>query len=285
MIRFTRAELEAFLAEDTPYYDLTTNVLTQFDPSLRQKEVQISYLTRQDGVVCGTEEVAGLFDVLGITKTSMIASGTQITPGQLLISGAGPASEVFVAWKVGQNLLERASGVATKAYQWTSAISQAGIDCPVLVTRKVLPGTKKLMTKACISGGAVPHRLGTSETILVFAQHLDLVGGIEVFQKQIDSIRARNPEKMLLVECKNTAATRNLLNAGVDGVQFDKIAAGELKDIVPELRREFPNKVLLAAGGIKHDNFLDYAKTGVSGIVTSSLYDAKPLDVEVQITS
>ena len=57
------------------------------------------------------------------------------------------------------------------------AAKQAKPDIVVACTRKSLPGTRSLSIKAILCGGAVPHRLGLSETILVFAQHRVFSGG------------------------------------------------------------------------------------------------------------
>ncbi|MGI5951953.1 MAG: ATP-binding cassette domain-containing protein, partial [Brooklawnia sp.] len=38
-------------------------------------------------------------------------------------------------------------------------------------------------------------------------------------------------------------------------------------------------RILLAAGGVTEDNLLAYAESGVDGIVTTALYNARPLDI------
>ena len=50
-----------------------------------------------------------------------------------------------------------------------------------------------------------------------------------------------------------------------------------------ELKKEFPSLLLSATGGIGEHNIVDYAKTGVDFIVTSSPYHAKPADIKVTI--
>jgi len=41
-------------------------------------------------------------------------------------------------------------------------------DIAVFTTRKIFPGAKALAVKAIMVGGAMPYRLGLSETILIF---------------------------------------------------------------------------------------------------------------------
>ncbi len=261
MFHFTRAELERFLTEDVPYHDLSTAAIGA------QGTARIGYLSREHAVVCGTEEVRGLFDLVGVDTESTLRSGEPVLPGQELIAGVGPVEAVFGVWKVGQNILDRASGIATAARRWTTMIRDAGLSCPVLTTRKSFPGTRKLVTKACVIGGAVPHRLGASETLLFFDQHIALAGGLEAFI------------------ARSVAQAAMLLAAGADGIQFDKLPAPLLTTIVAELRADYPHAILLIAGGVTEQNLIAYAESGVDGIVTTALYNARPLDIGVTVTS
>ena len=74
----------------------------------------------------------------------------------------------------------------------------------IACTRKTLPGTRALSIKAIRSGGAVPHRLGLSETILVFAQHRTFTGRAS-FSTIIKRLRQCVPEKKIVVEADTLA--------------------------------------------------------------------------------
>ena len=63
------------------------------------------------------------------------------------------------------------AGIAAAAQAIVEAAQQVNSDVVIACTRKTLPGTRALSIKAIRSGGAVPHHLGLSETIIVFAQH------------------------------------------------------------------------------------------------------------------
>ena len=53
----------------------------------------------------------------------------------------------------------------------TRQIEAAGSKAKVAVTRKHFPGTKTISLNAALLGGAIVHRAGLSESILVFDQH------------------------------------------------------------------------------------------------------------------
>ncbi|MCL2191562.1 MAG: ModD protein, partial [Treponema sp.] len=206
-------------------------------------------------------------------------------PGDELISGTGRGSDINMAWKVGQNILEHCSGVATKTRDMVRTVREHCPRMAILTTRKGFPGTKSLVIKAIMAGGAVPHRLGLSETVLIFKQHIDYIGGFDALLAKMPGLKAECCEKKILVETCDYGEARQLCGAGADGIQFDKIQADELGEIVAKLRREFPNVVYLAAGGVNEKNAAEYARTGIDGIVTTSLYTARPVDIGVTITA
>ncbi|HHX68092.1 MAG: ModD protein [Miniphocaeibacter sp.] len=275
---FKREELEKFIEEDIPYFDLTS-----FSLGIEEGEARISYFTRENCIVSGSEEVKGIFEILGIEVENFVRSGSEVEEGTELISGLGNVQNVQYAWKVGQNLLDNSCGIATKTRKLVNLLKNNGFNIPILTTRKVFPGTKKQVTKAILMGGAVPHRMGLSETILVFDQHKEFLGGIENFVKKLDMVKLKCCEKKIVVEVKDFEEARILARAGIDGLQFDKVKASELEELIKELRLINPSIIILAAGGINENNILEYARTGANGLVTTAMYHAKPIDIGVKI--
>lgn len=63
--------------------------------------------------------------------------------------------------------------------------------------KKDFSGNQETFNKINYCGGAWPHRLGLSETILIFQQHVNFVGGYEELAKIIPKIKAVAFEKRL----------------------------------------------------------------------------------------
>jgi molybdenum transport protein len=183
-------EIDRFIKEDVPYIDLTSWSL-----GIQDQKGSIGYFTREDAVVCGTEEVKMIFDRFNIKLEKMTPSGANVKPGDELISGAGRGCDIFMAWKVGQNILEHCSGIATKTRQMVNLVKECNPNVAILTTRKGFPGTKALSVKAIMAGGAVPHRLGLSETVLIFKQHIDYIGGFDTFLSRIPALKKECCEK------------------------------------------------------------------------------------------
>ena len=205
-----------------------------------------------------------------------------VEAGGTFMTVRGRAADLHAAWKVCLNVFDHCSAVATKTRAMVDAAHAQNPHCEVLTTRKSMPGAKDLLTEAVMAGGAFPHRLGLSETVLVFDHHLTLFGGFDAFVDRLPDIRSRCIEKKLFVEADAARAVA-LARAGVDGVQVDKVAPDELAPLVAELRAIDPRLTIIAAGGIDAGNAGAYAATGVDGLATTAPFTAKPLDMSAKM--
>lgn len=271
--------IDRFIKEDVPYVDLTTLVL-----GIGGQKGKIQFFSREDAVLCGTEEVIKVFNRFNIKLIKAGASGSLINKNEIFLEGNGNAEDLHMAWKVSQNILEYSSGIATKTKKLADEIFPINPNLHIITTRKVIPGTKELAIKAVIAGGGFPHRLGLSETILIFKQHLNFLSDINELTKILKEVKAKACEKKIIAEIENLDQAVELCKNGIDGVQFDKVPCAELKTNVDTLRSINPSIVILAAGGINESNIKEYAKTGVDAIVTTSVYYAKPIDIGCSIT-
>ena len=278
--RISDTELARFIDEDVPYGDLTTMLL-----GIGCEEGTITFTTRDRTVVCCTEEAGRMLETCGARVAMSISSGTTVEPGTVILQAEGNATALHEGWKVALNLLEYASGIATRTHAIVGRARSTNPDIVVVATRKSFPGTRKVAMKAITAGGALPHRLGLSESILVFSQHTAFLGGLDRFLDMLPALRKRAPEQMILVEADTPPEALSIAKAGADVVQVDKMPVHELSSLVAEIRRSCPGVRISAAGGINADNASEYAATGIDIIVLSSLYFGKPADISTVINT
>lgn len=272
------SEIERFMEEDVPYGDLTTHLLGMGD-----RPGRIVFSTREETTLCCTEEAARLLQKCGATVASCMPSGTKLSAGIEFLAADGPAQALHTGWKVALNLLEYASGIASRTQRIVEKSRAVNPSLSVVTTRKSFPGTKKIAIKAVTAGGALPHRLGLSETVLVFRQHTAFLGGLEAFLGTIPELRLKARETKIIVEADTCEEALLIARSGADIVQLDKIAPAELADTVRAIRVTNPNILISAAGGINESNAAEYAATGIDIIVLSSVYFGKPSDIGVSI--
>jgi molybdenum transport protein len=269
--------LETFLAEDVAVLDLTTHVL-----GIGARAAQMSFSARAAMTLAGIEEAARIVTLAGGTADLRAASGAALPAGALLLAAKGPAGALLRAWKVAQTLVETASGIATAAAAIVAAARAANPKIAVACTRKNAPGTKLLALKAILAGGAVPHRLGLAESILIFPEHRAFFEGMTA-EAAIAAFKTTAPEKKIVVEVTDVAAALAWADAGADVLQTEKFSAAAVAEVAQALRGRPASPLLAAAGGINAENAAAYAAAGADILVTSAPYWAKPGEVAVRI--
>lgn len=281
-MRFSDARIDAFIEEDVPYIDLTCEVL-----GIHNQPGEMEYFTRESCVLAGTDIARRIMRNFDCEALASSKDGQLVSAGQTFFTVRGAAADLHAAWKVCLNVFDHLSAVATKTCSMVDAVHAVNPECEVLTTRKSMPGAKDLLTCAVMAGGAFPHRLGLSETVLVFEQHLAFFGGFNRFVEEMPRIKARCVEKKLFVEADAkraiTLARASAGGRGVDGIQLDKVPVSELAELVRRIREINPRITIIAAGGINPQNAGAYAACGVDGLATTAPFTAKPVDMSVRM--
>ncbi len=268
-------ELAALLAEDVPYGDLTTETLR-----IGALPARLDFAARQPMIVCGVEEAARMFELAGARVDVFEVSGAALGFQAPILAATGAAASLHRAWKAAQVLVEWASGIASSAAAIVAAAHHNGRSVPVACTRKTVPGAKALSVKAVRCAGAVMHRLGLSETLLVFPEHrlyLDEAPTVTVAR-----LRAAEAEKRIVVEVGTVDEALVWAEAGADVIQLERLAPERVADCRAELAGHGLQVVLAAAGGVTADNARAYVAAGADLLVSSAPFTAPPRDVKVR---
>ena len=267
MIYFTNHELDQYLSEDLPYLDLTTHL-----QGIDNKQASLEIFTREAVLVACMEEACAMVELLKCRVDYFIPSKAWAQPGEVLLKFSGDYNDVHKAWRSAQVLLEYSCKIATYTHLMKQEIAAVNDHCGLLTTRKTFPFAKKFCIKAVITGGAMPHRLNISETIVFFDNHRIVYDSEAAFYHAIASFKIKAPEKKIVIETENQLDAIKLMEFGADVLQVDKVDIATLIAIVKYKDAHHPHVKVLAAGGINISNAKQYAATGVDGIVTSSVY-------------
>ena len=272
---YTSEDIDKLINEDMPYFDLTKELMGI------KTSGKISFWTRKDAVISANKLVEKLCKRLNLKVIFKEKDGSLIKAGSKILEAEG--DEVLILWKVAQNIYEYALSVSTYTYEMVQSAKKINPHIEILTTRKIIPFTKKIALNAVMDGGGFPHRVTTTETILVFDNYIKLYGGWEKFYKDFENLKHKTVEKKWVVETKDIKQAKILSELGVDIIQLDKVDVETTKKIVEMAHKK--NIKVLSAGGINKENVAKYAQTGTDGIVTTSPYFAKGADVKVIIDS
>jgi molybdenum transport protein len=274
----SRAELEELLADDVPYGDLTTDAI-----GIGAAPGTMQFAARDAMVLALAEDAAAIIELAGCRVELFASSGTTLEQGSPILTAHGPASALLRSWKVAQTLIEIWSGVASDARAIVTAAAAAAPHVAVACTRKNAPGTKRFAVAAVKAGGAVMHRLGLSETVLVFPEHREFLGK-EPFVGLVERLRRAAPEKRLVIEVNTLETAIVAASVGFDVIQAEKFTPAQTAMLVARMAGISQSRPVIAvAGGIHAGNVAAYAQAGADVVVTSSPYLARPRDVQVRI--
>lgn len=270
MFTLTYHELQAFITDDIPYLDLTTHL-----QEIKGKQAKLSIYTREDIILSSIEEayiIAKLFDCR--IENATLQSGVKLLSGHVLITIAGEYNAIHQAWRSIQIILEYSCKMATYAYEMLQAIRQVNPHCELLATRKSFPFAKRFCIKSIMVGGALPHRLGLSETILLFDHHRKVYSDTQTFYDSLVLLKTKAPEKKIVVESTTLDDAIMLMQHHADVLQLDKMELCDIQKIVEYRNAHYLSIKILVAGGIELHNAQQYAALGIDAIVTSKLYSA-----------
>lgn len=278
MVFFSDEELDRLIAEDVPYFDTTTR-LAKFGSRL----AKIQFFTNEPTVICCTEEIMRFFSKFNISPTLVTLSGEFIEKNVKFLEAEGLAKHLHTVWRVSSNLMEYASGVATRTRMMVEKARKINPHILITATRKTIPYTRKIAAKAVLIGGGNLNRLSLSENIMFYNNHYKFYGGLKGMIDKIDQIKEEAGGRPIAVEARTMEDALLLSKTQADIIQIDRIAPPSISELIEKIRLSNPTVKIAAAGGITVENVEEYASTGVDIIISSFPNHCKPADFRVEI--
>ncbi len=161
------------LQEDIAGGDVTTLATVPADAMARARITQ-----KAPGAIYGLLAAERAFEMLDdrVRCTRLTQEGVWREDGGPVLEVEGPARALLTGERTALNFLAHLSGVASMAARAAQAVQ--GTGARVLDTRKTTPGLRALEKGAVAAGGAVNHRAGLYDAILIKENHIAAAGGI-----------------------------------------------------------------------------------------------------------
>lgn len=269
------SELDAILTQDIPYGDLTTLLL-----GIDQTPGQLTIYPKTDTVISGLTVAQRLFQRVHLSVTTLAMDGDFVSAQTPILKASGPAGAIHATYKTAQNILEYCSGIAHRCAQLHAQATAVNPHCQIVTTRKHFPGTKTLSLMAAYHGKARPHRLGLSDSVLIFDQHRVF---LDPTLSEIESLKKTDPERKIAIEANTQEEALRFALLPVDIIQCERFSIESLRKTIKAAHEKNPHLLFSAAGGVCADNARALAATGVDFLVTSWPYFGKPIDFKMQI--
>lgn len=261
------------LDEDIAGGDLTAQLLPEHLTATAQ------VITRQSGVLCGTEWFDACFMTLDpdCNITWYAKDGDAIRPGQTLCELSGRARALLTGERSALNLLQTLSATATNTRRYVDAVS--GLPVKIMDTRKTLPGLRDAQKYAVRVGGGYNQRAGLYDGILIKENHIAAAGGIKAV---LDAAFKLAPEGVSVqIEVENWMELDEALASGAKLILLDNF---DLEALVSAVQHTAGRAELEASGGITLAGLREVAETGVDRISIGTLTkDVEALDLSMRI--
>ena len=272
--------LRQWLLEDIGRGDRTTQGLDLQSDSLGKAE----WIVKETGVVAGVAIAAKVFQLLDhqVTFLPTVKEGTWCEVGKKIATIEGSKEALLTGERVALNLAMSLSGIATETRKYVEKI--ADLPTQLVDTRKTTPGLRILEKYATQVGGAVNHRLGLDDAVMIKDNHIQAAGGIG---KAVSLIRSNMPYPLTIeVETTNLDEVEEALQHDADIIMLDNMSLEKMTQAVALIRSQDKRVKIEASGNITLDSIRAVAETGVDYISSSApITRSSWLDLSMRIVA
>ena len=265
--------IEKSLKEDVGTGDITTLSTIPADKTITGR-----YIAKEDGILCGMDVVKSVFDFIdtSITLTVLKNDGDEIKKGDIIATVEGNARSILTGERLGLNLLQHMSGIATRTREAVEKVK--GTGAKIADTRKTTPGLRVLEKYAVRIGGGSNHRFNLADGVLIKDNHIEAAGGIT---EAVTMARKNIPHTLKIeVEVETFDQLKEALSAGADIIMLDNMTNEEMKKAVEIVDGR---AITEASGNMGEKDLKAVAETGVDLISIGALtHSVKALDISLK---
>lgn len=269
--------IQDWLLEDIGRGDCTTQGLF----TEKTEIARAIWVAKEDGVIAGLPIAARVFELLDQKVNFIFAlkEGDFCQSGTKIATIEGSREALLTGERVALNLTMRLSGIATATCSYVEKINE--LPTRFVDTRKTTPGLRVLEKYASRVGGAINHRLGLDDAVMIKDNHIQAAGGID---QAIARLRNNIPYPLSIeVETTNLEEVKLALQHKADIIMLDNMPPAIMAQAVEIIRQTNPQVKIEASGNITLETIRTVAETGVDYISSSAPITRSPwLDISMR---
>lgn len=272
--------LHSWLVEDIGRGDRTTQGLL----ASQLRVGKGSWVSKAPGIIAGLPVAARVFQLLSqqVNFVAVASEGEWCNPGQVVAQLHGALDALLMGERVALNLAMRLSGIATLTRKYADSI--ADLPAQLVDTRKTTPGLRLLEKYATHLGGAINHRMGLDDAVMIKDNHIAAAGSIGA---AITCIRHQMPYPLTIeVETETLDQVKQALDHKADIIMLDNMSLDLMRQAVKMIRSSDNRVKIEASGNITLLTIRAVAETGVDYISSSApITQSIWLDLSMKIDS
>jgi len=227
---------------------------------------------KESGILAGMEVARAIIFTLdpGAVFHAFKRDGEAVVAGDIAFEVTAHVHALLKGERLILNCMQRMSGIATLTARFVAQIK--GYSSKILDTRKTTPNFRLLEKEAVMIGGAVNHRFGLYDMIMLKDNHIDFAGGIVNAIVKADAyLKAEGLDIRIEVEARSLKDVEDICNCGkgkVFRIMLDNFSPSMISAALTLIDGQFETE---ASGGIHLENIVSYAATGVDYISVGAL--------------
>lgn len=252
-------------------YDKTTRVLIK-----EKKILDVRIFTKEKIVFCGGKFVKDFvnkkFPKIKIKLN--FKDGDEVKKNSDLILLKGDIRLILMIERTILNFLQHLSSISSETKKYTLKLKKS--NTKLLDTRKTTCGLRYLEKYATKMGGAINHRFGLFDDILIKDNHIKALGGIS---NTLEALRGKKLNYK--IECDNISQVHNCIRAGSKYLLLDNMAPNQIRKIIKRFGKMAKFEI---SGGVNFENIEKYSKVGADYISTSKItLCSKSVDISLDL--
>ena len=261
------------LAEDIHDGDITTRSIF-----LENKSATAEVIARETMILCGLDvfqEVFKKLDAMVTFSSGKFSDGDEVLAGEIIIKVQCGVVPLLEGERSALNILQWLSGIATLTDRYVKKVAPV----KVLDTRKTTPGLRVFEKYAVACGGAINHRFGLYDQVLIKDNHIEAAGGIS---NAVSAIRKNvSDNKKIEVEVQSVEEVKEALESHVDIIMLDNMVIDTMHQCITLIDGKAKTEI---SGGITFDRLEEISTTGADFVSIGALTHSAPaVDISMNI--
>jgi len=224
-------------------------------------------IAKDDGILAGVKYAKALSKTEKFDCKFLIRDGNEVKKGDVIAELEGKASVLLSSERTFLNLLQHASGIATNANRYARLLE--GSSVVLLDTRKTRPQLRDFEKYASRIGGAINHRLGLDDCLMLKDTHLKTIPNLKEFVK--NARKRISWVTKIEIECETFQQVKEAMDAGADIIMCDNMSPQQIKEVANYRDTHDRHVLLEASGNITTDTIKSYLNSGIDAISSGSI--------------
>ena len=261
------------LDEDIKDGDITTRNIF-----LENKKARAEVIARESIILSGFEIFQAIFKKLDTNVSfsyEKFKDGEEIIAGETIVNVECGVIQLLEGERSALNILQWLSGIATL----TNNYVKKAAPVKVLDTRKTTPGLRMFEKYAVACGGAINHRFGLYDQVLIKDNHIETAGGIS---NAMNLIRKNVPEdKKIEVEVQSIEEVKEALENHADIIMLDNMTLDMMHQCIKIINGKAKTEI---SGGVTFERLEEISTSGADFVSVGALtHSAHAVDISMNI--